>query len=409
MGEKMKRLDDLLTSPMFLRGISVLIAFFLWFYVGADRMGDSMKTLRCKVEYLNVPPQTVLKTDVTEVDVHVSGMRTILATLGSDAIACEVDTRGLSVGKYRLAVRTVLPKDVKLIDISPSQIDIEMIRFIDRLIPVEIEVREGLPSGVYLESVEIIPKDVTVRGVEKDLAKVGGARVRPTLEELQRGGELLLPVDIAKSEEFEKDVTVEPKKIRLRGVLVKGIPQKAFPIHVNLVGKPADDFDVRTIMSEPAEAMIQGPQPFLNGMQAVETESLDIEGISGDREYRVRILKPADETVRVVSPEQVRVSVSLKKKVKAKTLSRIAVGIEGKSVYPAWSVDPSFVNVTLEGTPSDLATLESADLPFRAVVNVTNVISRKLLVPVLIRNIASKNVRVLRVEPQNVTVTAIVD
>ena len=56
-----------------------------------------------------------------------------------------------------------------------------------------------------------------------------------------------------------------------------------------------------------------------------------------------------------------------------------------------------------------LYALESADSPFRAVVNVTNVISRKLLVPVLIRNIASKKVRILRVEPRNVTVTAMVD
>ena len=102
-------------------------------------------------------------------------------------------------------------------------------------------------------------------------------------------------------------------------------------------------------------------------------------------------------------------SVSLKQRTTSRAFSNVAVGIEGKSVYPAWSVDPSLVNVVVEGTPSDLAALDSADAPFRAVVNVTNVISRKLLVPVLIRNIASKKVRILRVEPRNVTVTAIVD
>ena len=55
MGERMKKIDDLLTSPMFLRIISVLIAFFLWFHVGADDAVESVKTLRCKVEYLNLP------------------------------------------------------------------------------------------------------------------------------------------------------------------------------------------------------------------------------------------------------------------------------------------------------------------------------------------------------------------
>lgn len=409
MGERMKKIDDLLTSPMFLRIISVLIAFFLWFHVGADDAVESVKTLRCKVEYLNLPPQTVLKAEIDEVDVHVAGSRTVIATLGSGAVTCEVDTRGLSVGKYQLAVRAILPKDVKLVDISPSQVAFEMIRFVDRLVPVEIDVHNGIPSGVYLESVEIVPKDVTIRGVEKDLAKVGAAKVRPTLEQLQGGGELLLPVEIDKSEEFEKDVTIEPKKIKLRGVLVKGIPQKTFPIHASITGKPVDDFDIRSIAVEPTEAMVQGPYVKLDGLKTVETELIDINGVAGDQEYRVGLVAPADEALRVVAPETVRVSVSLKQRTTSRAFSEVAVGIEGKSVYPAWAVDPSFVNVVVEGTPSDLAVLESADVPFRAVVNVTNVISRKLLVPVLIRNIASKKVRILRVEPRNVTVTAIVD
>ena len=155
--------------------------------------------------------------------------------------------------------------------------------------------------------------------------------------------------------------------------------------------------------------MVQGPYAKLDGLKTVETELIDINGITGDQEYRIGFAGLNDEALRVIAPETVRVSVALKQRTTSRSFSKVAVGIEGKSVYPAWSVDPSFVNVTVEGTPSDLAALESADSPFRAVVNVTNVISRKLLVPVLIRNIASKKVRILRVEPRNVTVTAMVD
>ncbi len=89
-------------------------------------------------------------------------------------------------------------------DVVPTHVDIELLRYIDRLIPVEVTVDKGLPPGLYLDMVEIVPRDISVKGSEKDLAKIGSARIAPTLEDLKAGGELSLPVEIVKSEESRR-------------------------------------------------------------------------------------------------------------------------------------------------------------------------------------------------------------
>ena len=53
-----------------------------------------------------------------------------------------------------------------MVGINPSQIAMEMVRYVERVVPVEVTVKDGLPSGLYLESVHVTPKDITVKGVE---------------------------------------------------------------------------------------------------------------------------------------------------------------------------------------------------------------------------------------------------
>ncbi len=183
-----QKTDDLISSPLFLKIISVVIAFTFWFYVSGSRTTETTRSIMAALEYLNVPPQTTLKGPLREVEVILSGSPGILSSISPESVVCEVDARGLSVGKYRLAVRVIAPKDVKLIEVIPTHVDIELMRYIDRLIPVEVSLGKELPPGLYLDMVEIIPKDISVKGSEKDLAKIGSVRINPTLEELKAGG-----------------------------------------------------------------------------------------------------------------------------------------------------------------------------------------------------------------------------
>lgn len=399
-----RKVDDIISSPWFLRIMAVVIAFAFWFYVSGSRTTETTRTVAVILEYLNIPPQTTLKAAVKEVEVVLSGAQSVLSSLSPESLVCEVDAKGLGVGKYRLAVRTLTPKDVKLTDVRPTHVDIELIRYIDRLIPVEIVVDKGLPPGLYLDMVEIVPKDISVRGSEKDLAKIGSARITPTLDELKAGGELTLPVEIVKSEEFDGEVSVEPKRVKFSAVLAEGVPKKNVPVNTRIIGKPADDFRLKAVIVEPAMVTVEGPLAKINALTKIDTETIDITSISKEQNMVIPLRAPEDSMVKIVGSPSVRVNVLLTPHTVTRLLSRLSISVEGRSVYPKWKVEPPSVNVTVEGVPSEVNALDEKELLIQPFVNVTNIVSRRLTVPVQIRNKTEGKLKVVKIEPSNITV-----
>lgn len=400
------KIDDILSSPMFLRVMAVIIALAFWYYVSGNRTTEAARTMSVPLEYLNVPPQITLKGAIKEVQVVLSGAPAVLSSLTPEGVVCEVDARGLGVGKYRLAVRSMPPKDVQIVDVTPTHVDVELLRYVDRLIPVEVAVGEGLPGDLYLDMVQIIPKDVSVKGSEKDLAKLGAARISPTIEMLRAGGEHSLPVEIIKSEEFEEEVSFEPKLVKFSAVLAQGVPKKTVPVNARIIGEPGADFRLKAVVVEPAVVTVEGPLAKLAHVSKVDTETIDITDIAAEQNMVIPLRAPEDPMVALVGGSSVRVNVLLTPFTVTRLLSLAAVSVEGKSVYPRWKVEPPAVNITVEGVPSEVDSLDEKELLIQPFVNVTNVVSRRLTIPVQVRNKTEGKLKVIKVEPSNITVIA---
>ncbi len=120
----------------------------------------------------------------------------------------------------------------------------------------------------------------------------------------------------------------------------------------------------------------------------------------------IPLREPEDTLVKIVGASSVRVNVLLTPFTVTRLLSRVAVEVEGKSVYPKWKVEPPSVNITVEGVPSEVNSLDEKELLIQPFVNVTNVVSRRLTVPVQVRNRTEGKLKVVRVEPSNITVIA---
>ncbi|OPZ59092.1 MAG: hypothetical protein BWY88_00843 [Synergistetes bacterium ADurb.Bin520] len=88
----------------------------------------------------------------------------------------------------------------------------------------------------------------------------------------------------------------------------------------------------------------------------------------------------------------------------SRTFSSVPVDVEGRSIYPRWKVDPNKVKVTLRG----LVGVLSGDGAPRAYVEVTNLVSRRVTVPVRLRG-RSADVEVVEISPPMVTVYALVE
>lgn len=403
-----KNIDDILTSPWALWLISITTAVALWFYVTGTEESDYVsRKFTCPLEYRSLDPQAVLRGRVQEVDVEIRGLEKDIARLNYDAIACFVDARNLAPGKrYTQNVSVALPPDITLVSCVPSQVVLDLVRQIVRLMPVEVVLPQDIPEGQYLEGVEVIPREVGVRGIETDVAKVGSLRAMPTAEELQSGKELILPLKFVQSEPFDGAVTLEPAQVRFKGTLARGLPKRRVPVNARLSGELDADHEILSVVTDPSEVPIEGKLELLDRVEAVETETVDISQFTANQAVVVPLKAPDVEGVSLSGVKSVRLTLQLGEVKAGKTLSNVPVEVRGSD--KSWMVNPASVAVTLEGVPSKIENLSVGDVGLRAWADLSNIFLTPVVLPVR-AELASDDFKVVKIEPSTVTVNAAED
>ena len=401
-----KSFDEILTSPWSLWAISVTAALLMWFYVMESDGGYVTRQFSCPIEYRSLDPQAALRNKVSEVAVEIRGLEEVMAHLDYDSISCFVDLKNLSPGnKYTQDVKVSLPPNVSLVSSTPSQVVVDLLRRVVRLMAVEVVLPSDIPDGQYLEGVEVVPKEVGIRGGEKDISKIGAVQVQPTVQELQSGKELFLPVKFSQSEPFEDEVILEPSQVRMKASLVRGLPKKKVPVNVRLSGKPSTDFEVKSVVTDPSEVQLEGTAAQLARISAVDTETVDISWVSADQFLVVPLKEPDVKGVSIVNLKSVQLSVHLEPVRATTQFSNLPVNLRGTGDPASWRVVPPSVVVTIEGPPSRMKDIGPEDVGLRAYVDASNIFVDIAALPVR-TEIASEDLKVIKIEPPTVTISS---
>ncbi|MBQ7154638.1 MAG: hypothetical protein IJR85_03655 [Synergistaceae bacterium] len=402
-------LDTILTSSLVLWIISITSAVMMWIYVtGIDESTYITRKFSAPLEYRSLDAQAVLRGRIYEVDVELRGPEEEMLRLDYNSVSAYIDARSLTPGKrYTVSVNVDTPGNIALISCFPSQITLDLVREISRLMNVETVLPQNLPEGNYIEGVEIIPKEVGIRGAEDDIAKVGSVRVTPSVEELLGGHEVLLPVKFSQSEPFDGAVTIEPPQVRFRGNLVRGLPRKRVPVNVRLSGELDSDYQVRAIITDPSEIQIEGSKDIIAGIEAIDTEIIDVSGLAADKVIVTPLKQPekVSGSISFIGASSVKVSIQLSEARAEKMLRNIPVEFRNTDSPQNWIASPANVSVTVEGRPSLIEGAEQVKVI--AYVDMANIFMTPVTLPVRTEMISGDAFRIVRVEPQNITVNAL--
>ena len=408
---KLKNFDmnAVLTSPIFLWVISISASVLMWIYVtGMDESAYITRKFTCPLEYRGLDPQAVLRGKLSEVDVEVRGPEDAVLRLDYNAVTAFVDARYLAPGKrYTVNINVETPGAVNLVSVFPSQAVLDLVRQVTRLMTVDTVLPASLPAGYYIDGAEIIPREVGIRGAEDDVAKVGAVRITPTLEELQEGRDLLMPVKFSQSEPFDGAVAIEPAQVRFRGLLVRGLPRKRVPVNVRLSGLLDPDYEVRSIITDPSEIQIEGSAENLALIDAVDTEVIDVTGMNADRVIVAPLKKPENDNISLVNASGVRVSIYLSEARAERVLTNIPVEFRGTDAPKNWISIPPFVNVAVEGRPSLIENFDAQDVRISAYADMSNIFMSPVALPVKAEIVSGDGFSITRIEPANVTVNTL--
>ncbi len=397
--------DELLSSSFTLWVISITAAVLMWVYVtGMDDTEYITRKFSCPLEYLELDSQSILRDKVSEVDVEIRGPEQEMVRLDYNAVRAYVDARNLPSGKrYTLNVIVDTPGNISMVSCFPSQVVLDVVRQVSRLMTVETVLPQNIPEGQYIEGIEITPKEVGVKGAEDDVAKVGALRISPTIEELQSGRELLLPVRFSQSVPFDGNVVLEPAQVRFKGTLVRGLPRKRVPVNVRFSGELDSDYEIRSVITDPSEIQIEGKTEDLAKVDMIDSETIDVSLLNSDQVIVVPLRHPENEGI-TLNVSSVRVNLQLGETRAERKLTNIPVELRGTSEKQNYICNPSGVSITIEGRPSLIERFEPGESTIRAYADMSNIFMTPVTLPVRTEIVSRDTFRITRVEPQNVTV-----
>lgn len=154
-----------------LKFVSLLIATSLWlFVVGVDH---SEMYISVPLELTNLPKEvTVVSRPPGQINVRMSGPRTIMSTISPKKLTVTLDLRGMQAGMNTYEIlpsRLGVPQGVDVTDISPSEIRLEADRKVTKRVEVKARTRGTPAEGFAVSRIILTPEQIELTGAERPL------------------------------------------------------------------------------------------------------------------------------------------------------------------------------------------------------------------------------------------------
>ena len=168
-----------------LRVLSLFISIALWFFIGWDGNSEGTRSFEVPIRYTNLPKGHSIFSATESVQVTLSGRLSALAAVDRRMIVAGVELREIQPGRYRLPVRIDSPPNVRVSRVNPQMIEFELMRMIERVIPIRYQLKGEIPLGHIIRSIDISPPEITLKGNESKIAAVHEALVEIPLSGFQ--------------------------------------------------------------------------------------------------------------------------------------------------------------------------------------------------------------------------------
>ncbi len=297
-------LRKLLANNKFYVVLSILIAASLWAFVGLTVNTEGytiVKDVPIKFETSNETAGfTVIKNDITSVDLVVGGNRSVIGVLTADDFIASVDYSNITeAGNYDLDVE-VAPKtpssDYKISSYSGKTVSV----FLDKVISKKFEIQTELlkatvAEGYVLQKPVTSKTELTLTGPESDLSKIDSCVAIVNIN-----GELTESVTKTANIEYRNadgvKVTLQDIKSDTEtvDVSVSVLMEKEVAVKFSYTNLP-DGFtkDTLSYTMSVNKIKIAGPEETVKDLGEVNVGYIDVAALSLDGKVELNVELPA--------------------------------------------------------------------------------------------------------------------
>ncbi len=335
--------------------LSFLLACAIW--VNAQQGEDPLirRTLQIPVTFVNVPENVKIMQPSnlnTIVLIAYEGPTSIVDSLTADDFLATVDLSQVALGVDQAAPINVRPNndDIMLDPPAPDSITVHLEPQIEKEILVELELRGSVPRGYTTEEPLVEPEFITVKGIASDVNKLAVARVTVFLSSEDTQTKIVSPQPIFYDQQGRvagvSSLELSHNVVNVTLPIKEAADFANKVISVNVVGEPAPGYRILNATVDPPTVLVTGRPSQLERPFSVQTEPIDVTGLTETFATRVSLNLPEGVTLDEV--QEIVATVEIEPFSSTKIFNR-PIEILGTNETLKTSVDPETARVVLFG------------------------------------------------------------
>ncbi|MBI3769032.1 MAG: hypothetical protein HY271_11155 [Deltaproteobacteria bacterium] len=218
-----------------------------------------------------------------------------------------------------------------------------------------IEFRNTPEHSVLVTRERVDTVSVKLNGPGALLASLDGRRapIIIDLSAIEIGQEMRLKIhdEMIRVPRGVRILDVEPARIPVH---LEEIRHVTVPVRLTRTGEPADGYKIDTVRLVPSSVVVTGPASTVEGLQMVETEPLDLNGVTAALQRPVALVR--GEHLLSVTPERVLAQIAVEPIRITRELKRVAIDVRNTD-HP-FQLRPPHVNLTVRGPARGVQSLE---------------------------------------------------
>jgi YbbR domain-containing protein len=363
-------MDRLLRNNTFVKILALFLAVALWYVVNyqvspQSQYKQSVDTYRLNNVSLSVKfdqDRLAIVRIPKTVTVELRGTSFALGreNLSPQNYQVYVDLHGLTKGTHLVPVKySGFPLDLS-VRIIPEQVEVVLEEKQDVEKEVIPQFIGNLPQGFAAGEATIKPGKVFITVPESRIKDIGQVQAVVNLEGQKSAVDATVPLRVLDKRGNPMDAQINPASVQISVPILSTF--KVLPIKLNIVGESPGGISIASLNLKPDKVTVSGPADVIDKLTFYPGPKIDLSTIKADQKLQVKLPSIANNVK--VDPDSLELEIKLAQ-ASTRTFQDVPISIVGVGDgFNAAFVSPvnGKLNVTVKGTPENLATLKPTDL-----------------------------------------------
>jgi YbbR domain-containing protein len=368
-----KFLLHLVRNNIVLKIVAVVLAVILWSYVMSDTNITRTKTLEnvpvkidntLELKNKGLTISEDLSKIASSVSVQLSVAQKDLKQVNTGNVTASIDLSKIN-GKGETELKlSGTTKYGTIVGFNPASIKVTVDDYVKKTVPVEC-VKTGVANpAYYVGEPQISPNVLEIAGARMDVEKVASALC--TVDQSSLTDSVNRSFNVTLLDANRQELAASAYFENLPSVIVKieVLPRKTVAINaiasLTNTSKLKEGYEITGVTADPTEIQIAGREGALKNINEVFLENIDVSGASENMLVSAR--PKSIDGIHFLNGSDIKVQISIAQKQVKKSIQNVRLSYINKTSGLKAALDPTGIDVVLEGGAADVDTLYGYDL-----------------------------------------------